>query len=39
LAKIKEDEGEVANAADIIQELQVETYGSMAKREKVFIIT
>lgn len=35
LAKLKEDEGNVTEAANIIQELQVETYGSMEKKEKV----
>ncbi|KNE70860.1 hypothetical protein AMAG_14967 [Allomyces macrogynus ATCC 38327] len=34
LAKMKEDEGDMAAAADILQELQVETFGSMDKREK-----
>lgn len=38
LAKLKEDEGDVSEAAKIIQELQVETYGSMEKREKVELI-
>ncbi|XP_050539669.1 26S proteasome non-ATPase regulatory subunit 12 [Daktulosphaira vitifoliae] len=38
LAKIKEDEGDITGAANIIQELQVETYGSMKKQEKVEII-
>ncbi|KAG7302868.1 26S proteasome non-ATPase regulatory subunit 12 [Plutella xylostella] len=38
LAKIREDEGNVAEAAKVIQELQVETYGSMDKREKVELI-
>jgi len=38
LAKIKEDEGDVTGAANIIQELQVETYGSMKKQEKVELI-
>ncbi|XP_013143060.1 PREDICTED: 26S proteasome non-ATPase regulatory subunit 12 [Papilio polytes] len=38
LAKIREEEGDVAEAAKIIQELQVETYGSMDKREKVELI-
>ncbi|KAI8435885.1 hypothetical protein MSG28_004085 [Choristoneura fumiferana] len=38
LAKIREDDGNVAEAAKIIQELQVETYGSMSKREKVELI-
>lgn len=35
LAQMKEKDGEVTEAADILQELQVETYGSMEKREKV----
>ena len=38
LAKMKEEEGNIIDAANIIQELQVETYGSMEKREKVRII-
>jgi len=38
LAQIKEDEGDVTGAANIIQELQVETYGSMKKQEKVELI-
>ncbi|KAF8941557.1 PCI domain-containing protein [Dissophora ornata] len=38
LAKIKEDEGNVAEAADIMQDLQVETFGSMEKREKTDFI-
>uniref|UniRef100_A0A6P7FXG7 Uncharacterized protein LOC114335245 n=1 Tax=Diabrotica virgifera virgifera TaxID=50390 RepID=A0A6P7FXG7_DIAVI len=38
LAKIREDDGDIQQAADIIQELQVETYGSMEKREKVELI-
>ncbi|ORY01231.1 PCI-domain-containing protein [Basidiobolus meristosporus CBS 931.73] len=38
LSKIKEDEGNVAEAADILQELQVETFGSMEKREKTDFI-
>lgn len=38
LAKIKEDEGDITEAAKIIQELQVETYGSLEKREKVELI-
>jgi 26S proteasome regulatory subunit N5 len=32
---MKEEEGNIIEAANIIQELQVETYGSMEKREKV----
>lgn len=38
LAKIREDDGDIQEAANIIQELQVETYGSMEKREKVELI-
>lgn len=38
LAKIKEDGGKVTEAADILQELQVETFGSMEKKEKVEFI-
>ncbi|CAG8460814.1 6419_t:CDS:10 [Diversispora eburnea] len=38
LSKIKEDEGNVNEAADILQELQVETFGSMEKREKTDFI-
>jgi 26S proteasome regulatory subunit N5 len=34
LAKIHENEGKISEAADILQELQVETFGSMEKREK-----
>lgn len=35
LAQMKEAEGNILEAANILQELQVETYGSMEKREKV----
>lgn len=38
LAKIKEDQGEVSEAATILQELQVETFGSMERKEKVEFI-
>ena len=38
LAKMKEEEENIIEAANVIQELQVETYGSMEKREKVKII-
>ncbi|KAL0083537.1 PCI domain-containing protein [Phycomyces blakesleeanus] len=38
LSKIREDEGKTTEAADILQELQVETFGSMDKREKVDFI-
>lgn len=35
LAAIKESQGNIDEAATILQELQVETYGSMDKREKI----
>lgn len=35
IAAIKEAQGSIEEAADIMQELQVETYGSMEKREKI----
>uniref|UniRef100_A0A8K9UCT1 PSMD12/CSN4-like N-terminal domain-containing protein n=1 Tax=Oncorhynchus mykiss TaxID=8022 RepID=A0A8K9UCT1_ONCMY len=38
VANIKEQHGEVKEAAAILQELQVETYGSMEKKEKVEFI-
>lgn len=38
LAKIREDEGNVAEAADILQEIQVETFGQMDKFEKTEFI-
>jgi len=38
LAKIKEEQGLIAEAAEILQEVQVETYGGMEKREKTEFI-
>lgn len=38
LAMMKEKDGDVAEAAKIMQELQVETYGSMERKEKVELI-
>lgn len=38
LAKIKEDDGNISEAASILQELQVETYGSMERKEKIEFI-
>lgn len=38
MAKIKEADGEITEAANIMEELQVETYGSMDKAEKVELI-
>jgi len=35
LSKIRESEGKIAEAADLLSEVQVETYGSMDKEEKV----
>ncbi|GKY99227.1 proteasome regulatory particle subunit [Mayamaea pseudoterrestris] len=35
MATIKEEEGDIASAADILQEVHVETYGSLSKRDKV----
>ena len=35
---VKEQEGDVAGAADVLQEVHVETYGSLSKREKVEFI-
>ncbi|EXX58975.1 proteasome regulatory particle lid subunit RPN5 [Rhizophagus irregularis DAOM 197198w] len=38
LSRIREDEGKINEAADVLQELQVETFGSMEKREKTDFI-
>lgn len=38
LAKIKEEQGLVAEAADLMQEVAVETFGAMAKTEKIAFI-
>lgn len=38
LAKMKEEEGNISEAANILQEIQVETYGQMDKKEKVQFI-
>jgi len=38
LAKLKEEEGKISEAADIIQEIQVETFGQMDKLEKTDFI-
>jgi 26S proteasome regulatory subunit N5 len=38
LSKIKEDQGDIVEAADLLQELQVETFGSMERREKTDFI-
>ena len=38
LAKIKEEAGDSAAAAEIMQEVAVETYGALSKHEKLFFI-
>lgn len=38
LAKIKEEQGKVEEAAEIMQEVAVETYGALSKHEKLFFI-
>ncbi|RLN18182.1 hypothetical protein C2845_PM02G41410 [Panicum miliaceum] len=38
LAKIKEEQGKIDEAADLMQEVAVETFGSMAKTEKIAFI-
>merc|ERR1712156_715245 len=38
LAQIREDEGDINAAASVLQELQVETFGSMDRKEKVEFI-
>ncbi|KAF9598483.1 hypothetical protein IFM89_027917 [Coptis chinensis] len=38
LAKIKESQGLIAEAADLMQEIVVETFGAMAKTEKIAFI-
>lgn len=38
LAKLKEEDGDISGAAIAMQELQVETYGSMSRREKASLI-
>lgn len=38
LAKIREEEGKLDEAVEVLQELQVETFGSMDKREKAEFI-
>ncbi|OIT39063.1 26s proteasome non-atpase regulatory subunit 12 -like a, partial [Nicotiana attenuata] len=38
LAKINEEQGKIAEAADLMQEVAVETFGAMAKTEKIAFI-
>ncbi|GFY94187.1 26S proteasome regulatory subunit, putative [Actinidia rufa] len=38
LAKIKEEQRQIAEAADLMQEIAVETFGAMAKTEKIAFI-
>jgi len=38
LATIKEQDGDIAEAANVLQDVHVETYGSLSKREKIEFI-
>mmetsp|Transcript_26082 Transcript_26082/g.36775 ORF Transcript_26082/g.36775 Transcript_26082/m.36775 type:complete len:467 (+) Transcript_26082:200-1600(+) len=38
LATIKEQDGDIAQAANVLQDVHVETYGSLSKREKIEFI-
>ncbi|RYQ90703.1 hypothetical protein Ahy_B09g096729 isoform A [Arachis hypogaea] len=38
LAKIKEEQGLIAEAVDLMQEITVETFGAMAKTEKIAFV-
>jgi 26S proteasome regulatory subunit N5 len=38
LAKLHEDSGRISEAASVMQEVAIETYGALSKREKVFFI-
>ena len=38
MAQIREEQGNLVEAATVLQELQVETFGSMEKKEKVEFI-
>ena len=38
LAAIKEGQGKLAEAAEIIQEVAVETFGALSKQEKIAFI-
>jgi 26S proteasome regulatory subunit N5 len=38
LAKIQEDQGKLKEASETLQEVQVETYGAMEKKEKTEFI-
>jgi 26S proteasome regulatory subunit N5 len=38
LSRIKEEQGDVNTASELLHELQVETFGSMDRREKVDFI-
>ena len=35
---VQEEDGDIAGAADVLQDVHVETYGSLSKREKVEFI-
>lgn len=38
LHQIKEEDGDVAGAAEVLQEVHVETYGALTKKEKADFI-
>lgn len=38
MAKLKEEDGDVTSANSVMLELQVETYGSMSRKEKASLI-
>ena len=38
MAKLKEEDGDVSAAATVMLELQVETYGTMTRKEKASLI-
>ena len=38
LSKMREEDGDIKGAAEIMQDLQVETFGSMDKKAKVAFI-
>lgn len=38
LIQIKEEDGDVAGAAEVLQEVHVETYGALTKKEKADFI-
>ena len=37
LARLHEEAGRISEAASVMQEVAIETYGALSKREKVFL--